>query len=263
MNSTLLTNCSKSVSLAASLGAQRPRYFSTSQKVMNSLSRDGNALTAKIEQLIAELECKLIPLLIGIYDKQLKTESSLQVPSPEVFNTRKCVSNILMKKKGGGYRHPTESFSGGLEDEAKVSRIKDELIVEGCKAYVLLNTYLIAMEVSRRFKNSFTINVSNISNDSINLRSLELEIQGLISDPKVTKPMLSKLTDLLNQIKNASQKLEESINIDIQSYEYIPYNRNLSTPTSFINQEKVNDNELWVDILAHAGKLMNSKIYQV
>lgn len=212
----------------ASLGAQRPRSFSTSQKVLNSLSRDGNALTAQIEQLIAELECKLIPLLIGIYDKQLKTESSSL-------------------------------------DENKVSRIKDELIVEGCKAYVLLNTYLIAMEVSRRFKNSFTINVNNVIKDTINFRSLELEIQGLINDPKVTKPMLKKLTDLLSQIQNASKKLEDgpSINIDIQSYEYLSYNRNHSTPTSCINQGKVNDKELWVDILAHAGKLMNSIIYQV
>jgi hypothetical protein len=181
----------------------------------------------QIENTIAELECKLIPLLIDIYGKQLKTNSSF------------------------------------VERNSRVSRLKDEIIVEGCKTYVLLNTYLIALEVSRRFKNSFSVNFKNKLNYSPIYNNFGLEVQKLMKDPQIQGISLKKLIDIFIQIKNINIKVEKNIKIELKSYDYISFNRNQNIPFFSARTALLYNNEEWADILKHAGRLMNSIIYHV
>lgn len=202
-------------------GAQRSRSYSTSASSPKSLSRDGNVLTIAIEKHLVELECKLSPLLTDFYKKQLETASELR------------------------------------GKEAEVALLQGKVIVEGCKTYVLLNSYLIAMEVSRRFRNSFTVKVTSQTINSTQLKELELEVSRALRGALITKmgeapkietrknaATLKKLEGILGDIKQAERKLIEAKDepaAEIQSYNYTAYNRNLHTPLPHLDSSKVND----------------------
>lgn len=224
-----LNRNSKSVysKLTGPMGARRSRSYSTSASPSKSLSRDGNELTIQIETLLVELECKLTPLLTDIYKKQLETTSNL------------------------------------TGEDAEVALLQDKVIVEGCKTYVLLNSYIIALEVSRRFRKSFSVKVTSRTIDSGKVKEMELLVSNLKKDPKTNKSTLKKLEGILGDIKQAKIKLIQAKDMEIQSYNYTEYNRNLSTPVPFLDSSKLNDPSQWEDILERAGKFMHSIIYHV
>ena len=206
-----LNRNSKSVysKLTGPMGARRSRSYSTSATPSKSvtalglaqggLSRDGNELTIEIESLLVELECKLTPLLTDIYKKQLETRG----------------------------------------EDAEVALLQDKVIVEGCKTYVLLNSYIIALEVSRRFRKSFSVKVTSRTSDR-KVKEMELLVSNLKKDPK-TKSTLKKLEGIVGDIKQAKIRLLQAKDTEIQSYNYTEYNRNLSTPVPFLDSSKLND----------------------
>jgi len=211
---TIINNLRK-VSHSTFSGTQRRRYYSTS----NSFNEQKCELIAECEKHLLELESKLIPLLADRYKKKLNMEQVNKTP----------VSTL----KGGS---------------AEVLELNDRIVLEGCKSYVLLSSYLVATEVSKRFRNSFKMNVKYEQED---IGYNPISSNDKLKEIQPEKIGEGSLVGVLDSVINANEKLSKLQKTEIKSSpsparlgearracladNYVPYNRNANKPAPHIN----------------------------
>jgi len=163
-------------------------------------------------------------------------------------------------------------------------KLKDQdwtLIQTAIRTYVQLYTYLIAVETSRKFKPTFSTDVSLAFTENTKL----LDINSILERSKVIN-LESNSPEMYNQSPqsktaksgnfkpNKYKKLIQTlISIDtewsktkafiIRAYDYQPFNHNLLKPIPSVERSKINNKILWEQILEMAGTHMKSIIFQV
>jgi len=236
---------------------QKRRYSTSNSKVKQTLINNlpiptnGEEAIKVLEKYLLELSSILTPILYDMFGK-IKPD----------FSNKNFV-----------YYWPS------LDD-----KLKDQdwtLIQIAIRTYVQLYTYLIAVETSRKFKPTFSTDVSLAFTENTKL----LDINSILERGKVIN-LESNLPVMFNQSpqskiaksgdlkSNKYKKLIQTLNsIDtewsktkgyiIQAYDYQPFNRNLVKPIPSVERSKVKNKILWEEILQMAGTQMKSIIFQV
>lgn len=164
---------------------------------------------------------------------------------------------LIMDSKVKGTIRVTEDKNS----QSDLENSRNNVILKGVRTYVLISSYLMAILTSRTFRSSFKTKISvNLQTEDVKDLNEYMVLFNEIKSPSLSDIKTKKITNILLELR---KKTLNELTGMIESFDYMPNNRNSIKPLPQVNRESLSNLQLWQPILERASKFMNSIIYHV